>query len=227
MKRKSNYSCRILLLSSSIAICIIITTRDNFSEDVDIAIIHENNNSGNVIKNIIRTIEKGMTSELNEIQMEGVTSKGSKFRKSVHEYASIDAKNKNNKLIVEINSFANPFPYQPRTVKSLIHDFLTQTDNEEIIEQYSLQPFQINVLHKEQTLLEKLVSLIRFSFDKNPVESISKRIRHFYDLHYLMNDADCAVFLKSDDFKNKFNEILAHDKELFDDPVGWREKTIS
>lgn len=108
-----------------------------------------------------------MTSELNEIQMEGVTSKDSRFRKSVHEYESIDAKNKNNKLIVEINSFANPVPYQPLTVKSLIHDFLTQTGNEKIIEQYSLQPFQINMLHKEQTLLEKLVSLIRFSFDKN------------------------------------------------------------
>ncbi len=71
-----------------------------------------------------------MTSELNEIQMEGVTSKDSRFRKSVHEYESINAKNKNSKLIVEINSFANPVPYQPLTVKSLIHDFLTQTGNE-------------------------------------------------------------------------------------------------
>jgi predicted nucleotidyltransferase component of viral defense system len=199
---------------------------NRFSEDVDIAIIHENNKSGNEIKNIIRTIEKEMTSELNEIQLEGVTSKGSRFRKSVHEYESIDTKNKNNKLIVEINSFANPFPYQPLPVKNLIHDFLTQTGNEKIIKQYSLQPFQINVLHKEQTLLEKLVSLIRFSFDKNPVESISKKIRHFYDLHYLMNDADCADFVKSDDFKKKFNELLTHDKELFDKPEGWREKTM-
>ncbi len=200
---------------------------NRFSEDVDIAIIHENNKSGNEIKNIIRTIEKEMTSELNEIQMEGVTSKGSRFRKSVHEYESIDAKNKNNKLIVEINSFANSVPYQPLTVKSLINDFLTQTGNEKIIEQYSLQPFQINMLHKEQTLLEKLVSLIRFSFDKNPVENLSKKIRHFYDLHYLMNDADCAAFVKSDDFKKKFNELLAHDRELFDEPEGWCEKSIA
>ena len=53
------------------------------------------------------------------------------------------------------------------------------------------------------------------------------KIRHFYDLHYLMNDADCAAFVKSDDFKKEFNELLAHDKELFDEPEGWRQKTIA
>ena len=42
-----------------------------------------------------------------------------------------------------------------------------------------------------------------------------------------MNDADCAAFVKSDDFKKEFNELLAHDKELFDEPEGWREKTIA
>ena len=87
-----------------------------------------------------------MTGELTEIQMESVTSKGSKFRKSVHEYDSIDSKNENNKLIVEINSFANPLSYKVLSVKSLLHDFLKQTGNEEITQQYNLQPFQINVV---------------------------------------------------------------------------------
>ncbi|MBN1181571.1 MAG: nucleotidyl transferase AbiEii/AbiGii toxin family protein [Bacteroidales bacterium] len=200
---------------------------NRFSEDVDIAIIHENDKSGNEIKNIIRAVEKEMTGELIEVQMDGITSKGSRFRKSVHEYESIDSKKKNNKLIVEINSFANPYPYQVRIIKSLVHDFLTQTGNEKVIQQYDLQPFQINVLNKEQTLLEKLVSLIRFSLDNNPVESISKKIRHFCDIHYLMNDPDCALFTNSNEFKKKFNELLVHDKEIFDEPIGWREKSIA
>jgi predicted nucleotidyltransferase component of viral defense system len=72
---------------------------NRFSEDVDIAIIHENDKSGNEIKNIIRTVEKKMAGELTEIQMDGVTSKGSRFRKSVHEYKSIDQKNKQNHTI--------------------------------------------------------------------------------------------------------------------------------
>lgn len=54
---------------------------ERFSEDVDIAIINDKGKSGNEIKTIIRTIEKEITSDLKELQMDGVTSKGSKFRK--------------------------------------------------------------------------------------------------------------------------------------------------
>ena len=159
---------------------------NRFSEDVDIAIINAADKSGNVVKNIIRTVEKEITSELNEVNLGGVTSKGSRFRKSVFEYSSIDKQYKNNRLIVEINSFANPFPYQQCTIKSFIYDFLEETKNSKYIEQYTLQPFTINVLKKEQTLLEKLVSLIRFSYSDNAVQSISTKIRHFYDLYYLI-----------------------------------------
>lgn len=199
---------------------------DRFSEDVDLAVIHTGDKSGNEIKTIIRTIEKEITKELEEIVLEGVTSKGSRFRKSVFEYISIDSKNRSNRLIVEVNSFANPFPYQVIAIRSMVHDFLVQTNNAGYVEQYDLQPFSINVLSKEQTLIEKLVSLIRFSFDENPVESISKKIRHFYDLYYLANDAECARFLKSETFNERFFEILDHDRDLFDEPAGWNDRLI-
>ena len=165
-----------------------------------------------MIKNILRSIEKEITVELIEVNVEGITSKGSKFRKSVFEYPSIDNNYKNNRLIVEINSFANPFPYQQCKIKSFIFDFLNETDNLGFIEQYNLMPFKINVLKKEQTLLEKLVSLIRFSFAENPIQSLETKIRHFYDLYFLINDSECNEFLKTLDFNKRFTSILNHDK---------------
>ncbi len=200
---------------------------DRFSEDVDLAIINTDDKSGNVIKTIIRTVEKEITGDLVEITLEGVTSKGSRFRKSVFEYESIDSKNKSNRLIVEVNSFANPFPYHPMAIQSMVYDFLVQTNNAKYVDQYDLQAFSINVLDKEQTMLEKLVSLIRFSYDENPTVSISKKIRHFYDLFFLAKDAECAQFLKSGTFNERFNEILDHDRDLFDEPTGWKNKAIS
>ncbi len=197
---------------------------NRFSEDVDIAIINHNNKSGNKIKTIIRNVEKEMTQQLKELEVEGVTSKGSRFRKSVFEYES---KSKNNKLMVEVNSFANPFPFQEMTIKSFIHDFYSATGNGKFIEMFCLQPFKINVLNKEQTLVEKLVSLIRFSFAGNAVENISQKIRHFYDLYFLMKDKECAAFIQSEKFKKKFNEILEHDRELFGEPEGWQEKSVA
>lgn len=200
---------------------------DRFSEDVDIAIINDTIKTGNEIKKIIRTIEKEITPDLMELKMGGVSSKGSRFRKSVFEYVSTDKSNQNNKLIVEINSFANPFPFQKLSIKSFVSDFLLQTGNEKYIEEYNLQSFEINILNKEQTLLEKMVSLIRFSFDENAVESISKKIRHFYDLYFLLNDAECIEFAKSEAFKIEFYKILEHDRAMFEEPKGWQNKLIS
>jgi predicted nucleotidyltransferase component of viral defense system len=200
---------------------------ERFSEDVDIAIINDKGKTGNEIKTIIRTIEKEITPDLKELQMDGVTSKGSKFRKSVFEYVTTENGNANNKLIIEINSFANPFPYQRLTIRSMLYDFLMQTSNEKYIEQYNLHSFKVNVLSKEQTLLEKMVSLIRFSFEENIIESISKKIRHFYDLYFLMLNPECAKFVATDSFKKQFDTILQHDREMFEEPKGWQNKLIA
>lgn len=199
---------------------------ERFSEDLDIAIINDSDKTGNVIKTIIRTIEKEITQDLVEIQIDGITSKGSRFRKSVFQYMSIDTENQNNKLIVEINSFANPIPFQKLSIQSLVFDFLMQTGNVKYIEQNNLQPFEVKVLSKEQTLIEKMVSLIRCSFEENAVESISGKIRHFYDLHFLMNSPECVQFVESITFKKQFDSILQHDRIIFGEPHGWQNKSI-
>ncbi|HNX21850.1 MAG TPA: nucleotidyl transferase AbiEii/AbiGii toxin family protein [Bacteroidales bacterium] len=198
---------------------------ERFSEDVDIAIMNNNNRSGNEIKTIIRNIEKEISRELIEIQDNHKTSKGSRFRKSVFNYVELE-KHNNNTLIIEINSFANPFPFQECSISSMVYDFLNQNNNAALIEKYNLQPFKLNVLIKEQTLLEKIVSLIRFSYQENVIESISGKIRHFYDLYYLMQTRECVDFVESKSFKESFSNILNHDKKMFEEPRGWQEKQL-
>jgi predicted nucleotidyltransferase component of viral defense system len=200
---------------------------DRFSEDIDLAIVSATHKTGNEIKTIIRHLEKKITEELSEIQEEGITSKGSRFRKSLFSYPSIQKNDPDNRLIVEINSFANPIPFQKRFIQSMVFDFLDQMNNWSFIDQYQLHPFEINILNKEQTLLEKLVSLIRFSLDDDPITSVSGKIRHFYDLYYLANDGDCIQYIQSDTFKQQFQTLLEHDKELFDEPGGWGSKSIT
>ncbi|MDP2362411.1 MAG: nucleotidyl transferase AbiEii/AbiGii toxin family protein, partial [Ignavibacteria bacterium] len=173
-----------------------------FSEDVDIAIIEQKEKSGNVVKTIIRTVEKQISAGLKEIVVDDVTSKGSRYRKSVFEYESTIQKNPSNRLMLEVNSFANPYPFQSMLIKSFVYDFLISTDNKKLIDKFGLSPFEINVLSKEQTLLEKLVSLIRFSFDDNTSAALSSKIRHFYDLYFLFNDEECNGFIKSKEFKS-------------------------
>lgn len=201
-----------------------------FSEDIDIAMINENL-SGNALKTKIRNIEKEITIGLTEIVEQGITSKGSMFRKSIFEYPTalssrIDDKVPN-RIIVEINSFANPYPYTKQHITSFITEFLVATNRIETIERYGLQAFSLNVLDKRRTMVEKLVSLMRFSFSENPTQAISTKIRHFYDLYYLAQDVECAAYIELSSFKTDFFELLAHDKEAFDDPKGWQTKDIA
>lgn len=57
-----------------------------FSEDVDIAVLDVSELSGNQIKTLIRNVEKAISKDLTEIDVPGVTSKFSKFRKTVFTY---------------------------------------------------------------------------------------------------------------------------------------------
>lgn len=55
---------------------------------------------------------------------------------------------------------------------------------------------------------------------------MAAKIRHFYDLHYLLQDSECAEYLQSEQFKTDFNTLLAHDRETFDKPEGWNTMEI-
>jgi hypothetical protein len=201
---------------------------DRFSEDIDIAVINIPEMTANMVKTLIRDVEKDIVEDLTEIADSPNASKGSRFRKSVFTYPkSGDARfyqGVSDKLIIEINSFANPFPFEKRDINSLIGLSLLLNNQNELINKYGLIPFSINVLDKKQTMIEKLVSLIRFSFDNDPVVSISGKIRHFYDLYFLYNDRDCKVFIDSKDFVKLFFEVWEHDQTAFSEPLGWQGK---
>ena len=89
------------------------------------------------------------------------TTKDSRFRKSYYTYAKTGDERFyegiSDKLIIEINSFANPVPYEKRVINSLISTSLAINNQNDLIKKYDLLPFKINVLNKQQTMLEKLV----------------------------------------------------------------------
>jgi hypothetical protein len=130
-------------------------------------------------------------------------------------------------MIVEINSFANPYPNIKQEITSFIAEYLAANNQTTVIDEYGLQPFSLNVLDKRRTMIEKLVSLFRFSFSVNPRRALAAKIRHFYDLYYLAKDKECAEYIQTANFKTDFAKLLAHDKQAFDMPENWREKEIA
>ncbi len=202
-----------------------------FSEDIDIAISEAWTLSGNQLKKLIKRTARSMTEGLQEMDMPGVTSKGSHYHKAYYSYPrAIDTLQvgaiKAGLLLVEINSFANPYPFQKCKLESFLTEFLRKTGNEKLIEEYDMQPFEVNVLDKRRTLTEKLVSLLRCSFSNNYIPALKAKIRHFYDLHFLLNDAETQDYLKNDAFKTDLKNLLSQDQQRFNKPDGWQNKTI-
>ncbi len=204
---------------------------NRFSEDIDVAVIDADSFTGNQLKMLIKRLAKDMASDLDERVMPGVTSKGSRFYKALYAYPNLTGLTatavKAGQLLIEINTYANPYPYVRQEVSSFITDYLVAIGRHDLMEEFQLLPFKINVLDKRQTMVEKLVSLVRFSFSDDPIVALAGKIRHFYDLYYLANDAECAEYIRSAEFQKNLSELFAHDQQEFDEPEGWQSKTIA
>lgn len=203
---------------------------NRFSEDIDIAVIDADSFSGNQLKTFIKRLAKDMAADLEEIVVPNVTSKGSRFYKAIYQYPNLvgltSSAVKAGRILIEVNTYANPYPYTNQDVSSFLTEYLLTIGRIDLIEQYDLKPFSINVLDKRRTIVEKLVSLFRFSFEANSVKSLSSKIRHFYDLYYLINDDECSNYIQSADFRYDFQELFIHDQQQFSEPGGWCTKTI-
>jgi len=203
---------------------------NRFSEDIDIAVIDADSFSGNQLKMLIKRLSKDMAIELEEKVVQGETSKGSRFYKAIYAYPNLVGLTsptvKAGQLLIEINTYGNPYPYVKQEITSFIADYLTVINRQNLIEEYELKPFSINVLDKRRTITEKLVSLIRFSFEEDVQKALATKIRHFYDLYYLSNDVECEKYINSADFQKDLSELLIHDQQEFDKPTGWQTKTV-
>jgi predicted nucleotidyltransferase component of viral defense system len=203
---------------------------NRFSEDIDIAFIDADSFSGNQLKMLIKRLAKDMASELEEKVVQGVTSKGSRFYKAIYQYQNLvgltSSAVETGQILIEINTYANPYPYIKQKISSFLADYLTTINRQDLIEQYELKTFEINVLDKRRTIVEKLVSLVRFSFEDDVIKSVASKIRHFYDLYYLANDEECKTYLQSSEFQKDLLELLIHDQQEFDRPEGWQTKTV-
>lgn len=191
---------------------------NRFSEDIDIAVLCQEGLSGNKIKKLIKDISVIGTAGLETMDKDPRTSKGSKFRKTVHRYPIMGDTEKADfgqaspEILLEVNSFTHPEPYEIKTVQSYLGKFMVDR-KPELIERYGLGEFRMNVLSLKRTVAEKIMGLIRAGYGEKSIPELKNKIRHLYDLHYILGDEDTAKFVKSDAFFNILDTVIACDQE--------------
>lgn len=203
-----------------------------FSEDIDLAILQSDSFKNNQIKSLLRSIEKEMMTEpLTEDPNHPLVSKGSRFRKTAHNYpkqhddSSQDLAARH--LILEINSFANPTPHQDKTIVSYIAEQLGAKD-QAFVDEYDLQSFRILVLEEKRTFAEKIMGLVRASYQSDSTFSgLKAKIRHIYDLVKLLEQESIHAFLHSPHFFEILGQVRKDDARNKEFQGAWTEKKTS
>jgi len=192
---------------------------ERFSEDIDMVVLRNEGENDNQLKKKIRAISKVVEKEIPEIEFEGLTNKRGNIRKTVHRYDKIfegDFGQAREHVIVEATWLGNFEPCSEMPVSSYIYEMMKAKGQEELIEQYNMAPFTIQVLSKLRTFCEKIMSLVRFSRSEDPIMNLRNKIRHVYDIHQMLKDGGIQQFFKS----SEFDEMLV--KVGQDDMIGYK-----
>lgn len=85
-------------------------------------------------------------------------------------------------LMVETAVYIKAYPCKKMQATSIIYDYLHENGFDNLIEQYGLEPFEVNVQVAERTLIDKLYALGDYYLSG----AISEHSRHIYDVYKLL-----------------------------------------
>ncbi len=153
------------------------------------------------------------------------------FNKYIISYPTVfNAAYLKQQLIVETAVFLRSYPSKRLTATSFVYDFLVKNNYSDIIAEYELEPFELNVQAAERTMIDKLYALGDYYLN----ETINGHSRHIYDIYKLLeivnvndelkqlkehvrierkNDKQCSSANDDVNFKALLNEII--EKEVY------------
>lgn len=187
-------------------------------------VLRREGETNNQLTTKIRTISKVVSNVLPEVKIAEVTRKMGMNRKTVYTYSKEfqgDYAQVRDVIIVEATWLGYYEPYTTKTVRSFIFDMMESSGQFELAKEYDLLPFEFKVLAPVRTICEKIMSLVRFSHTENPIEDLTKKIRHTYDLHLLLKNKDLSAFFKSNDFEEMLLKVANDDVASFKNNNKW------
>ena len=197
---------------------------DRFSEDIDIVLLKQGDESSNQLKSKLKKITKVVGSIIPEIEISGITNKKGMIRKTAHNYPKVFkglfGQIRDN-LIIEATWLGGSEPFEKGKVTSLVYEMMIQTNQQQIADEYGLNPFEVNVLSPKRTFCEKIMSLVRFSYTDNPIEDLNNKIRHIYDLNRMLNNKEIERFFRSDEFEYLLVQVANDDFLSFKSGNEW------
>ena len=171
---------------------------NRFSEDIDLTFIPNEKMSNNQYSKTLKKIEKIIIGNAKSQKIEDERSDRSKSS-----YVWFE---ENSRVKLEIGSSVMPDPYEERTLKTYIQEFLEYKEMINEASEYELEEVKVNVLKIERTFLDKIFSVKRHAIDGN----ITEKVRHIYDVTKLYKVKEIKEFIND---KEILKELVKKIKE--------------
>ena len=173
---------------------------ERFSEDIDLTFISDEELTSKQYSRILKNIEKLMAKG-------GILIKIPDERNDRNKSAFIlwDEDDRS-KIKLEIGSSVRPDPYEKKTIKTYIQEYLEYIENNEAIEKYELNPITLNTLRIERTFIDKVMAVKRHAC----CGSLQSKVRHIYDVVMLYDMPEIQHLLQD---KNELKRLLSLTKD--------------
>lgn len=197
-----------------------------FSEDIDIVVVKNDGDSGNTLKERLKDVTNVIDKSILEVVPDDPnTNKKGSIRKIIYSFPKVCVKGTygevRENIALEVSHMGNTEPNHVKQIGTLIADYIKTTPSTELIAQFGLEDFEVRALAVERTLCEKIISLVRFSYTENPLEDLSNKVRHTYDLTLLMKLDTIKDFVNSALFDTMLLQVAKDDDKAIPNDKNW------
>ena len=180
---------------------------NRFSEDID---INYNKGNGRLTRKDKRELKNNIMEAIKDAQLD-LTNQDSIRSGRDHNIYEVKYPNLiehtgtlKEHLVIETFLAYKSFPCERKMVSCYILDYLIEKGEFEIINEFCLKEFEINVQTLERTFIDKIFAILDYA----ETGQLDKNSRHLYDLHMIWNKIFNVISQDTKKFSELFNDVV-------------------
>ena len=168
---------------------------NRFSEDIDLTVRVNNNESNN--SNKIRLKKSELDYKIKELELieeETIDKKGSIT--SFYKYNSLFSLNelfKSEKIQIESTSFTVSEPVSTYTIEPLIYKYASENEKKILEQKFNISKFDIKIIKLERIFIDKIFAA-EFYYERKMYQDVAK---HLYDISIMFKNENIKKLLKN------------------------------
>ena len=201
------------------AIYKILDHMNRFSEDIDLTVKVNSNESNNSNKMRLKNSTLGYKIQGLELSKEETIDKKGSIT-SFYKYESLFNMNelfKSERIQIEATSFTVSEPVSTYTIEPLIYKYALDNEKHILKEKYNISEFNIKIIKLERIFIDKIFAA-EFYYERKMYEDVAK---HLYDISVMIKNDNIKKMLKN---RKELNKLISYKRKEEEARIGGIEK---